>query len=255
MPIDFSQVKTITIPEGSVTKITDSNGNILWADDTKYPYRQLKWINFTGAQYCGLGSTWTMDKAYGFNIIREATDSNIEGILAENNSSYGSGGYICNIQTNSSGLYFTYKAGSSTSPNYVLNDYLPNNSKRRLWTYLSKNLIVLDVRDTSGKVLGNDEFKISSGTWPGSNEVIIGTNLKGIKIRSLTIANATISSGSKINVGTTTSKILPCQRKSDGKLGFYITSDNTFHPLSGTVTSANIGPTVDEYPDKMSTNS
>ena len=30
MSIDFSQVKTITIPEGSVTKITDSTGNILW---------------------------------------------------------------------------------------------------------------------------------------------------------------------------------------------------------------------------------
>ena len=30
MPIDFSQVRTITIPEGSVTKITDSNGNTLW---------------------------------------------------------------------------------------------------------------------------------------------------------------------------------------------------------------------------------
>ena len=30
MAIDFSQVKTITIPEGSVTKITDSNGNTLW---------------------------------------------------------------------------------------------------------------------------------------------------------------------------------------------------------------------------------
>ena len=255
MAIDFSQVKTITIPEGSVTKITDSTGNILWADDTKYPYRQLEWIKFTGNQYCGLGRTWELAKAYGFNIIRDATDSNIEGILAENNSSYGSGGYICNIQTNSSGLYFTYKAGSSTSPNYVLNDYLPNNSKRRFWTYLSKNLIVLDVRDTSGKVLGNDEFTISGGTWPGSNEVIIGTNLKGVKIRSLTIANATISSGSKINVGTTTSKILPCQRKSDGKLGFYITSDNTFHPLYGTVTNANIGPTVNEYPDKMSTNS
>ena len=255
MAIDFSQVKTVTIPEGSVTKINDSTGNILWADDTKYPYRQLEWIKFTGNQYCGLGRTWELAKAYGFNIIRDATDSNIEGILAENNSSYGSGGYICNIQTNSSGLYFTYKAGSSTSPNYVLNDYLPNNSKRRLWTYLSKNLIVLDVRDTSGHILGNDEFTISGGTWPGSNEVIIGTNLKGVKIRSLTIANATISSGSKIKVGTTTSKILPCQRKSDGKLGFYITSDNTFHPLSGTVTSANIGPTVDEYPDKMSTNS
>ena len=30
MPIDFSKVKTVTIPEGSVTKITDANGNVLW---------------------------------------------------------------------------------------------------------------------------------------------------------------------------------------------------------------------------------
>ena len=30
MPIDFSQVNTVTIPEGEVTKITDSSGNILW---------------------------------------------------------------------------------------------------------------------------------------------------------------------------------------------------------------------------------
>lgn len=30
MAIDFSQVKTITIPEGSVKKITDSTGNTLW---------------------------------------------------------------------------------------------------------------------------------------------------------------------------------------------------------------------------------
>ena len=35
MPIDFSQVKTITIPEGSVKKITDSTGNILWKANTE----------------------------------------------------------------------------------------------------------------------------------------------------------------------------------------------------------------------------
>ena len=35
MAIDFSKVKTITIPEGSVTKITDSNGNILWKAQTE----------------------------------------------------------------------------------------------------------------------------------------------------------------------------------------------------------------------------
>ena len=33
MAIDFSQVKTIKIPEGSVKKITDSNGNILWKEN------------------------------------------------------------------------------------------------------------------------------------------------------------------------------------------------------------------------------
>lgn len=34
MAIDFSQVKTITIPEGSVKKITDSNGAILWKEQS-----------------------------------------------------------------------------------------------------------------------------------------------------------------------------------------------------------------------------
>ena len=34
MAIDFSQVKTITIPEGSVKKITDSNGVVLWKEQS-----------------------------------------------------------------------------------------------------------------------------------------------------------------------------------------------------------------------------
>ena len=32
MPIDFSKVKTITIPAGSVKKITDSTGAVLWKE-------------------------------------------------------------------------------------------------------------------------------------------------------------------------------------------------------------------------------
>ena len=35
MAIDFSQVKTITIPEGSVTKITDSAGVVIWQAKTE----------------------------------------------------------------------------------------------------------------------------------------------------------------------------------------------------------------------------
>lgn len=253
MAIDFSQVKTITIPEGSVKKITDSTGNTLWSDDTKYPYRQLEWINFTGNQNCDIGSTWILNKAYGINVIIDYNDRgpNIEGILASNNDSYDYGGWICNIQHDSQGMYFTYKAGNDISPNYVLNDYLPNKSERTLWTYIGYNSIDFDIRDANGNVIGNDYLIKRGGTWPSSKEVVIGTNLKGVKIKSLKIADATTSSGPVINVGAITSEILPCQRKSDGKLGFYITSDNTFHPLSGTTTSANIGPTLNEYPDKM----
>ena len=51
MAIDFSQVKTITIPEGSVKKITDSTGAVLWASKTAFPYRRLQYIKFSGAEY------------------------------------------------------------------------------------------------------------------------------------------------------------------------------------------------------------
>ena len=51
MAIDFSQVKTITIPEGSVTKITDSTGAVIWANEVAFPYRRLEYIKFSGAEY------------------------------------------------------------------------------------------------------------------------------------------------------------------------------------------------------------
>lgn len=35
MTMDFNKVKSLTIPEGEVTKITDSSGNVLWKKITK----------------------------------------------------------------------------------------------------------------------------------------------------------------------------------------------------------------------------
>lgn len=48
MAINFSQVKKITIPEGSVKKITDSTGTVLWANGTAFPYRRLQYIESNG---------------------------------------------------------------------------------------------------------------------------------------------------------------------------------------------------------------
>lgn len=258
--MDMNNVKAITLPNGSkVKKIKNSNGQTIWTDDTKYPYRQLEWINFTGDQRCDIGSTWIMNKAYGINLIIEDTGPNIGGVLAGNNDAYDYGGWICHIQSDSQGLYFTYKVGISKSPKYVFYDYFPKNAERTLWTYFGYNTTYFDIRDDKGNIMGHDALATEKN-FPSSNNVFIGANtdnawyyLKGVKIKSLKIADSKIS-GDDIVVGTINSEILPCQRKSDGKLGFYITSDNTFHPLSGTTTSINIGPTVDEYPDKMSIN-
>lgn len=35
MTMDFNKVKSLTIPEGDVTKITDSSGNVLWQKKTQ----------------------------------------------------------------------------------------------------------------------------------------------------------------------------------------------------------------------------
>ena len=258
--MDMNNVKAITLPDGSkVKKIKNNNGQIIWADDTKYPYRQLEWINFTGDQRCDLGSTWIMNKAYCINLIISDTYPNIGGVLAGNNNPYDYGGWICNIQNDSQGMYFTYKVGISKSPNYVFADYFPENSERTLWTYFNYNSTYFDIRDADGNIMGYDSLTTEK-TFPGSTNVFIGANmdksdyyLKGVKIKSLKIADSTLSGGN-IVVGAINSEILPCQRKSDGKLGFYMTSDNTFHPLLGNTTSLNIGPTVDEYPEKMSIN-
>ena len=51
MAIDFSQVKEITIPEGSVKQIADSSGTIIWRSKSAFPYRRLEYIKFSGAEY------------------------------------------------------------------------------------------------------------------------------------------------------------------------------------------------------------
>lgn len=47
MAIDFRQVKAIAIPEGTVKKIEDSNGNIIWGSQAAFPYRRLEYIDMT----------------------------------------------------------------------------------------------------------------------------------------------------------------------------------------------------------------
>ena len=58
MSIDLSQVKAITIPEGSVTKITDSNGNTLWQAGGQSEGWHTIW---EGNKTCSLTKSGTAD--------------------------------------------------------------------------------------------------------------------------------------------------------------------------------------------------
>lgn len=62
MPIDFSQVKTITIPEGSVTKITDSTGVVLWKQEEPVVLYEGYYLTSHSAakdtNYIDLGIKW-----------------------------------------------------------------------------------------------------------------------------------------------------------------------------------------------------
>ena len=107
MPIDFSQVKTITIPEGSVNKITDSAGTVLWANETAFPYRRLEYIKFSGAEYIDTNATlpagtdykrfdlainWQDASNWGVNGFDSNTDNRFNvGVNGTGYSRYGSG--------------------------------------------------------------------------------------------------------------------------------------------------------------------
>ena len=108
MSIDFSQVKTITIPEGSVTKITDSNGNTLWQ---------------AGGQSKGWHTIWEGNKTCSLTRIGTG-DPVVSGV--ENNfaQTVAGIGYTPKIR-----VTFSYSNTNTDYSNWT-NKFLLNNSEQ-----------------------------------------------------------------------------------------------------------------------------
>lgn len=54
--MNLKDVKEITIPQGAVKKIEDSNGKIIWGSQDAFPYRRLEYLYFNGTDnYVSLG--------------------------------------------------------------------------------------------------------------------------------------------------------------------------------------------------------
>ena len=152
MSIDFSQVNTITIPEGSVTKITDSNGNILWQ---------------AGGQSGGWHTIWEGNKT--ISLTKSGTDKPVISGEASNfvNTVAGTG-YTPKIR-----ITFSYSNTNTDYSNWT-NKFIINGSEQT--TTISSPVTIEAVKDP-----GNIFFSTNicfSFCYTNDNKASFGVGLR-----------------------------------------------------------------------------
>ena len=150
MAIDFSQVKTITIPEGPVTKITDSTGNILWKKSQSW---HTVW---EGNQKIGYGGYNGSEFLFATEPYSETLKLRISffGLNAYNPTS-GDSGYSVYTPSNQTSPV-TYE-NLSSNPTTLVEAYRYNTSRNA--NYHAK----LQYNKSNGKIYG------SVTTYPTGN--------------------------------------------------------------------------------------
>ena len=109
MAIDFSQVKAITIPEGSVCEITDSAGNLLWEGVGWHPI-------WKGSKTCSVSTNGTAAP-----VLKGAEDNFAQTKIGT--------GYTPKIR-----ITFSYSRTNNSSPEFE-NAFIVNDK----WKYSSES--------------------------------------------------------------------------------------------------------------------
>ena len=264
MAVDMSNVKQIMHNNKEVIKIEDSLGHIIWQKIPEQPFRRLEYIAFDGTNYCDSAEHNAYNRAYrldfeqtGWNSsglcypfgIWTGTSPNNILLIRNERSNTKTGFETCRVSNTAFGTYppETYmnqrivaemKWGSDTNISY------------RLRNQSSSDYIVDEKGTASGwNNNNNGNFFIGAindgggGTHSNANGMLVG------KIYEVAIAG----SNSFDDYGYA---YVPCQRKSDGAIGFkqpHLTGDDSFHPLRNkadgsivTSVSSHMGPVVEE---------
>jgi hypothetical protein len=250
----MADVKTITIPEGSVKKIQDSNGNILWGSYDAFPYRRLEYIKFSGNEY--IEENFNLAAKDRKMVLEYTCDSFVtnSSLLAQwDNTVAGNQKrlYIARCN-NTSGQAIWYIGGK-----YGIYDTMFSYTKYKAtvtYTNASANTLIYDFKNASGTTLASGTLTETSTSIPAidSKAALGATKLKD--------ANGNISYGGYWNgklykfekyvasTNTLQNNQFPCQRKSDGVCGMYDVISHVFFPMTGTtITYSAAGPTIDEY--------
>ena len=245
----MKDVKAISIPAGTVKKIEDANGNIIWGSQAAFPYRRLEYIKFTGSEYVLTNHKPATNRYYYLNF-EIASRINDKFILAANGDITSAGAMRVTVRTSAS--YFQTRYGRDNSGNLNIGSVCNTDTfyQLRFRIYSGSN-IYSAIADSSGTVLGSNTIATisftSSNMYPFA---IMGYNNGG------TVGNMTAGrvyryfyriGDASGNIG---SDCYPCQRRSDNVCGLYDVVNSVFYPMSGTnITSAAAGPLVSEYWD------
>lgn len=258
----MKDVKAITIPEGSVQKIEDSNGNIIWGSQSAFPYRRLEYIHFSGAEGIDLG----FKPASSGNNGIQALNARITGPTA--NPSYG---VIlgCTGDSGASGgaMRILIQSYSTDSP-IVGQRVGRNSSKFGYSTPMNANeFYIFRLRTTSSSYtyidIYNSSGQLISGTSHTTSMSYTVNNMPNENLMRYNSAGSIVHNGYSIgdigwfkqwdgtqSTGTLIKDMYPCQRKSDGVCGLYDALTSKFYPMQGTnITSTAAGPIADEYWD------
>lgn len=257
--MDFSQYTRITIPQGSVTQITDSGNNIIWKEGAS-AYRQLAYLEGTNIAY-GFDSKVKPGLNSYMIVDFEHIDNNGSGQMGR--------GAVSNNQRFAIGFgkdannNYTYFGGLGASWN-TFNNYTSGKHKlgvqgpqcnvlnNAVGTSITKKGYLID--DTFNEVNNT----VNSTTWytaylfgsrGNTNDANAGQGIISGKFYYAEIGyTRTDNYAQGIN-----NIYYPAQRKSDGQLGIVRLNDSGafvefLTPRSGETGTYTAGPTVCENP-------
>lgn len=247
--MDMTTVKNITIPEGSVKKIEDSNGNIIWASYDEFPYRRLEYVTTNNDAAIDTGITAATNQTFYTKFRPTALTSGQQHRIIANYTPgatlvrkyplmvFGGSGNIQNVL----GSSWEGSSVAQVNQDYVVTTSVVYNSR------------IIKVNDDAQESLTS----VSQDTGTSGNNYAYGSCWNS--------GNSSFEYGligrlyGMKNNGTSTlygTYFIPAQRKSDGKVGFCkITKSilgtvtfNGFYPSTWT-NDFGAGPVIDEYFD------
>ena len=219
--MEMKNVKSITIPEGSVKQITDSNGKIIWGSQAAFPYRRLDSITLGAGSYL-VDTTRTFNGSYGGRLTCEVTNAVSQmGIIGTQTGGSTNNMVVYNSGSNTLGLRF---AGLSTvyTTNTILNYpvvvcYFNWTKKCRVRLYNTLGGSTAEVKDT-----GTATYTVNN-SFP--NIILKGYGYSGGNIQNIgemKIYEYTTWTSTSEEQGTNAAYyFVPVQRRSDNAIGLF----------------------------------